>query len=57
MKGFSCGKSGHGENRCPILDEFFPFMLPEWRDETTPTGSLMISPLMTADRRRAENDD
>ena len=25
---FSCGKSGHGVNRCPTLDESFPFMLP-----------------------------
>ena len=25
---FSCGKAGHGANRCPTLDESFPFMLP-----------------------------
>ena len=28
---FSCGKAGHGANRCPTLDESFPSMLPGWR--------------------------
>ena len=42
-------------NRCPTLDESFPFMLPEWRAESTPGGYLMISPRMAVDRRRAEN--
>ena len=54
---FSCGKAGHGANRCPTLDESFLFMLPGWRTETTPGGFLMISPRMAADRRRVENGD
>ena len=45
---FSCGKAGHGANRCPTLDESFPFMLPGWRAESTPGGYLMISPRMAA---------
>ena len=52
---FSCGKTGHGANRCPTLDETFPFMLSGWKAESTPGGYLMISPRMAADRRRAEN--
>ena len=32
---FSCGKAGHGANRCPTLDESFPFMLPGWRAKST----------------------
>ena len=55
MVCFSCGKSGHGANHCPILDDSFPFMLPGWRAEMTPAGFLMISPRMAADHRRAEN--
>ena len=57
MKCFSCGKSGHGANRCPTLDVSFPFILPAWKAEKTQTGFLMISPKMATDRRRAENDD
>ena len=57
MKCFSCGKSGHGANRCPDLDESFLFILPGWKAEKTQTGFLMISPKMATDRRRAENDD
>ena len=57
MKCFSCGKSGHGANRCPTLDTSFPFILPGWKAEKTQTGFLMISPKMATDRRRAENED
>ena len=57
MKSFSCGKTGHGANRCPTLDVTFPFILPGWKAEKTQTGFLMISPKMATDRRRAENDD
>ena len=57
MKCFSCGKMGHGANRCPTLDVTFPFILPRWKAEKTQTGFLMISPKMATDRRRAENDD
>ena len=32
----------------------FPFILPGWKAEKTPTGYLMISPKMAMDRRRAE---
>ena len=52
---FSCGKAGHGANRCPTLDESFPFMLPGCRAESTLGGFLMISPRMAVDRCRAEN--
>ena len=57
MKCFSCGKSGHSATRCPTLDASFPFILPGWKAEKTPTGFMMISPKMAMDRRRAENDD
>ena len=57
MKCFSCGKSGHSATRCPTLDASFPFILPGWKSEKTPTGFMMISPKMAMDRRRAENDD
>ena len=55
MVYFACGKLGHGANRCPTLDDSFPFMLPGWRAESTLAGFLMISPRMAADRRWAEN--
>ena len=51
MKCFSCGKLGHSATRCPTLDASFPFILPGWKAEKTPTGFMMISPKM------AENDD
>ena len=57
VKCFSCGKPGHSANRCPTLDVTFPFILPGWKAEKTPTGYLMISPKMAMDRRRAENED
>ena len=57
MKCFSCGKSGHSATRCLTLDASFPFILPGWKAEKTPTGFMMISPKMAMDRRRAENDD
>ena len=53
IKCFSCGKTGHGANRCPTLD----VTLPGWKAEKTQTGFFMISPKMATDRRRAENDD
>ena len=55
VKCFSCGKPGHSATRCPTLDVTFPFILPGWKAEKTPTGYLMISPRMAMDRRRAEN--
>ena len=55
VKCFSCGKPGHSATRCPTLDVTFPFILPGWKAEKTPTGYLMISPKMAMDRRRAEN--
>ena len=57
VKCFSCRKPGHSVNRCPTLDVTFPFILPGWKAEKTPTGYLMISPKMAMDRRRAENED
>ena len=57
IKCFSCGKSGHSATRCPTLDVSFPFILPGWKAEKTPTGYLMISPKMAMDRRGAENED
>ena len=47
---FSCGKAGHSATRCPTLDETFPFMLLEGREDTgwlhddfTPGGSRASS--------------
>ena len=57
VKCFSCGKPGHSATRCPTLDVTFPFILPGWKAEKTPTGYLMISPRMAMDRRRAENEN
>ena len=57
VKCFSYGKMGHSATRCPTLDVSFPFILPGWKAEKTSTGYLMISPKMTTDRRRAENED
>ena len=57
MKCFSCGKTGHGVNRCPALDTSFPFILPGWKAEKTQMGFLMMSPKMATDWRRAENED
>ena len=57
VKCFSCGKTGHSANRCPMLDVTFPFILPGWKAEKTSTGYLMISPKMATNRRRAENAD
>ena len=57
VKCFSCGKPGHSATRCPTLDVTFPFILPGWKAEKTPTGYLMISPKTAMDRRRAENEN
>ena len=57
VKCFSCGKPGHSATRCPTLDVSFPFILPGWKAEKTPTGYLMISPKMVMDRCRAENEN
>ena len=57
VKCFSCGKPGHSATRCPTLDVTFPFILPGWKAEKTPTGYLMISPKMAMDRRRVENEN
>ena len=43
---FSCGKVGHGANRCPTMDKSFLFMLPGWRAESTPGGFWKFSPRM-----------
>ena len=50
---FSCGKSGHGEGRCPELNETFPFMLPGWTAEKVGGNYVMVSPCVAAERRRA----
>ena len=54
---FSCGKSGHSANRCPTLDDSFPFMLPGWSAEKVVGGYVMISSRAAAERHRAENGD
>ena len=41
---FSCSKADHGANRCPELNEAFPFMLPGWKAEKIRSGYVMISP-------------
>ena len=40
------------------LDVTFPFILPGWKAEKTPTGYLMISPKMAMDRigRKTKTD-
>ena len=30
---FSCGELDHATERCPVLDESFPFLPPGWRAE------------------------
>ena len=40
-----------------VLDDSLQFMLPGWRAETTPSGLIMISPRVAAERRQAENGD
>ena len=54
---FSCGNPGHSANRCPTLDDSFPFMLPGWSAEKVAGGYAMISPRAAAERRRVENGD
>ena len=49
---FSCGKPGHGVTLCPALNETFPFMLPVWKAEKVGHGYVMISPRVSAERRR-----
>ena len=54
---FSCGKPGHSANRCPTLDDSFPFMLPGWWAEK---GRWWLCDDFTpaaAERRQAENGD
>ena len=45
---FSCGKAGHRVDRCPELNERFPFMLPEWSAEKVGDSYVMILPRVTA---------
>ena len=40
---FSCGKTGHGATRCPVLDVSFPFLLPGCKAEKVWSGHAMIS--------------
>ena len=30
---FSCGELDHATERCPVLDESFPFLPPGWRED------------------------
>ena len=50
---FSCGNTGHGATRYPVLDVSFPFLLPGWKAEKVGSGYVMISPCGVAERRRA----
>ena len=54
---FSCGKTGHGATRCPVLDVSFLFLLPGWKAEKLGSRYAMISPRVVAECRRAENGD
>ena len=54
---FSCGKTGHGATRCPVLDVSFLFLLPGWKAEKVGSRYAMISPHVVAECRRAENGD
>ena len=45
---FSCGKAGHGANRCPDLNETFPSMLLGWKAEKVGGVYVMISPRVAA---------
>ena len=57
MASYVFHAKSHAATRCPALDESFLFMLPGWRAESTPSGFIMISPRVAAERRRTENGD
>ena len=41
---FSCGELDHTTERCPVLDELFPFLPPGWRAEQTDDEFLLRPP-------------
>ena len=54
---FSCGRPGHGINRCPQRDETFPCLLPGWSVENRDGQYMAVSSKTTPGRLQSGNDD
>ena len=54
---FSCGELDHTTERCPVLDESFPFLPPGWRAERVDDEFLLQPPPKGAACQQAGNVD